>query len=268
MRPARPDDYTAFLHFWSELGLLQAPPTAEQWQARFAPSTMFLEAETGELAAYALCFPYGARGDVRQIVVDPAWRRRGVGRRIMDEVAARLRAAGCRDWRLEVRADNTGAIALYESVGMRRHRTTRDIRLPAAAIERFAGPRSARWTARRATPDEDAALEVRFDLGTGELARWRVGRPEAVLWQLLDQGTPIGLTRYWPDYLPDCALCFPFHAPDPHSAAHLLAGVLRDTPTPAHLEIPVFDEAVADAMVAAGGHVREVSYEMAGSLEI
>ena len=47
------------------------------------------------------------------IAVDPAYRRRGIGKRLLDhELAGR-----CCEWFLEVRASNLAAIRLYESLG-------------------------------------------------------------------------------------------------------------------------------------------------------
>src|SRR5512143_4320360 len=96
-RDARREDHPAFARFWAELGIDQPAPDIEYWDIHLRPKTIFLEAPGGELAAYALTFPFGARGDVRQIVVDPSFRRRGVGQQLLAEVAARFRAARVRD---------------------------------------------------------------------------------------------------------------------------------------------------------------------------
>src|SRR5258706_4004638 len=100
VRPAREDDYDAFVAFWAELQLVQPAPARAHWCTHLMPATIFLDD-----AGYGLSFAFGARGDVRQIAVMPAYRKRGVGRELMAAVAARLRGLGCTDWRLEVRAD-------------------------------------------------------------------------------------------------------------------------------------------------------------------
>ncbi|HEX8149437.1 MAG TPA: GNAT family N-acetyltransferase [Pyrinomonadaceae bacterium] len=61
----------------------------------------------------------GARGWVSSFGVVPAWRRRGLGRRLMSELLARARAYGLRQLTLEVIEGNTAALRLYEGAGMR-----------------------------------------------------------------------------------------------------------------------------------------------------
>ncbi len=262
VRPATAADYPAFQRFWVELAIEQPLLDAAYFEAHVVPFAMFLEADNGDVAAYGLCYPFGARGDVRQIAVDPAWRRRGVGRQLMAAVADRLRSAGCRDWRLEVAAHNVGAIALYESVGMRRLHDLRDLRMTADQLDRFAGPRSARLRTSRVQPPADAALEAHFDLGTGQLDRWRTARPHAPIWACHDQGTPVGLVRYWPDFRPDRGLCFPFRATTADIAAHLLFSARVS----GEVELCIVEPVVADALLAAGATERERSLQMGGAL--
>ena len=75
-----------------------------------------------DLAGYALVF---LRRDSRlarlySIAVDPAWRGRGLGATLLTDAEAQARRAKARALRLEVRADNTSAVALYEARGYRR----------------------------------------------------------------------------------------------------------------------------------------------------
>ena len=49
--------------------------------------------------------------------VDPEVRRRGLARRLVQATADRVRELGATDLALNVFGDNTGAIALYESLG-------------------------------------------------------------------------------------------------------------------------------------------------------
>jgi ribosomal-protein-alanine N-acetyltransferase len=51
------------------------------------------------------------------IAVRPAWRRQGVGRVLLDAIAAGARGAGAQTFFLEVGADNPPARSLYESQG-------------------------------------------------------------------------------------------------------------------------------------------------------
>lgn len=56
-------------------------------------------------------------GQVTNIAVHPAHRRRGYGAAIVGELIRRAREASCEQISLEVRASNRGAIALYEGLG-------------------------------------------------------------------------------------------------------------------------------------------------------
>ncbi len=47
----------------------------------------------------------------------PAWRRRGWGGRLLQELLGRARRRGCRACRLEVRTSNRAALSLYRSWG-------------------------------------------------------------------------------------------------------------------------------------------------------
>jgi ribosomal-protein-alanine N-acetyltransferase len=56
---------------------------------------------------------------VQTIGVDAAFQRRGIGRRLMQDLVDESERRQCRLLDLEVRADNDGAIAMYEAFGFR-----------------------------------------------------------------------------------------------------------------------------------------------------
>jgi ribosomal protein S18 acetylase RimI-like enzyme len=264
-RAAVASDYAAFVRLWRELEVGAAtPPTEAHWAARMMPSTSFLVAPSGEVVAYAMVFPHGARADVRQISVDPAWRRRGVGRQLMTAVAAQLRAAGCTEWRLEVTHDNAAAIALYARAGMR---VLREIRIISIARTALAQLRTPGVTAAPLAPHAEAAIEAHYDLGAGELAQWRSLRPDSSLWVARDAATAelAGFARYCPTHVPGCALLFPCRARDISAAAQIAAAAMR-APLLDRVELCIVDTATGDALLAAGGVVGERQLEMTGAL--
>ena len=55
--------------------------------------------------------------DMMNIAVDPNYRRLGIGRRLVEELEARLKENTVTCLTLEVRASNEGAIALYDQLG-------------------------------------------------------------------------------------------------------------------------------------------------------
>jgi ribosomal protein S18 acetylase RimI-like enzyme len=59
----------------------------------------------------------GHRGWLNYLAVDPAHQRRGLGKAMVSEAEARLRASGCPKICLQVRTSNTSAITFYERIG-------------------------------------------------------------------------------------------------------------------------------------------------------
>jgi ribosomal protein S18 acetylase RimI-like enzyme len=60
----------------------------------------------------------GLSGYIDDLFVRPAFRRSGVGRRLLDNVFAECRSRGCRSIQVEVGAGNAPAVALYASFGL------------------------------------------------------------------------------------------------------------------------------------------------------
>ena len=55
--------------------------------------------------------------DMMNVAVAPAWRRRGLGRRLVQALLAHLLQTDAAELSLEVRVSNAAAIALYEQLG-------------------------------------------------------------------------------------------------------------------------------------------------------
>ena len=85
-----------------------------------AGRTALREAERARVVGYAGLWYDGDVTQVMTIGVDPAWQRRGVGRRLLDAILERSRELGASAVLLEVRVDNEPAIALYEELGFER----------------------------------------------------------------------------------------------------------------------------------------------------
>lgn len=87
----------------------------------------FVVEEEGEVVGYALArvklgWLGRRRGGVTSIAVDPARRRRGLGRALMARALAYLQERGVEDADLEVHVANRAAQSLYEAFGFRRSR--------------------------------------------------------------------------------------------------------------------------------------------------
>jgi ribosomal-protein-alanine N-acetyltransferase len=58
-------------------------------------------------------------GDISNVAVHPAYRGRGISRKMLDVLMREARADGVQAFTLEVRAGNAVAVNLYESLGFR-----------------------------------------------------------------------------------------------------------------------------------------------------
>lgn len=95
-------------------------------QALGNPALLFLSAEAGGKLAGLLCatirpnlYHAADAGLVDELVVDRAWRGRGIGRALLDEFLARMAARGCAEVGIGVLFSNTGAQKLYRAAGFR-----------------------------------------------------------------------------------------------------------------------------------------------------
>ena len=261
VRDATARDYEAACDLWRAFGADQPAPAEADWNARYREHILFLvDDATGDIAGYALCVPYGSRGDIRHIMVTPAWRGKGIGRQLMDAVRTRLRARACTDWRLEVRDHNAAAIALYRSAGMQVLHVLITLRMTRETAARFGATRSGALRVREVEPHDDLALEAHFDLGQGYLARCRKV-PSSYVWRI-DDNT---LAHYRVELAPELSLLFPFRAASPEHAAHIVAAAV-DAGMQSHLEILVAGDEAAAPLAAAGGHITERNLEMGGPL--
>jgi hypothetical protein len=165
---------------------------------------------------------------VRHVVVDPAMRRAGVGRALMDVIAHRLRERGCSRWCLNVKESNVAARTLYERVGMKNAYESVGFKFPWSAAARL--PRASDAVdVERVKPEDDAAIEARFDLPNGMLAGFRA-TPGQLLFALRERGTRaiVGFSRFAPGFPGS----FPFRV-----SRTDLASVLLDTlPSHSHPE--------------------------------
>jgi ribosomal protein S18 acetylase RimI-like enzyme len=86
-------------------------------------SLIFLAFHGAAPVGIAVCFlgfsTFAARSliNIHDLAVIPAYRQRGVGRRLLEGVEAKGRALGCGKLTLEVREDNQVAQRLYRNVG-------------------------------------------------------------------------------------------------------------------------------------------------------
>lgn len=85
------------------------------------PLSLWLVAEeAGQVLGYVGSQTVLDESDMMNIAVHPDYRRQGIARRLIEELICALSQRGSRILRLEVRVTNSGAIALYESMGFQK----------------------------------------------------------------------------------------------------------------------------------------------------
>lgn len=102
--------------------------SVESWWGELAgrPRREYLLAEDRSgITGYAGLDHGGEVSDVMTIAVLPRARRTGLGRRLLEELITRSRAAGAQRLLLEVRADNEAARGLYAARGFTELQTRR-----------------------------------------------------------------------------------------------------------------------------------------------
>jgi hypothetical protein len=174
----------------------------------------------------------------------------------MREMAARLRAAGCREWFLNVKPDNEPALRLYRSFGMERSHGSVALRLEWQDVARLP---------QHPAPElvcEDALLETAFALLPGQVASLR--QRGFVLLALGRAGAPAAFAAFNPDY----PGAHPFRVREVAWARPLLEA-MREHARPEHSFVGLLAEnhpALAEALQAAGATVRFAIEQLRGPL--
>jgi len=99
----------AYAYPWSERFFRQ------EMQAEYARS--ILAAIDGRIAGYILFWLLPGAVDIHNVAVHSDFRRRGLGRRLLEQVVLEARGRGSSRITLEVRKSNLPAQKLYESMG-------------------------------------------------------------------------------------------------------------------------------------------------------
>jgi ribosomal-protein-alanine N-acetyltransferase len=87
---------------------------------------LFVADGGGEVAGYAVSWAVIDQGELGNIAVAPAWRRRGVGKLLLERVIEAMQARGVKELFLEVRVSNQVAQRLYRAHGFHEVGVRRD----------------------------------------------------------------------------------------------------------------------------------------------
>lgn len=259
IRAALPADYPSYAQLFAELLIDDPVPSLELWLKEFAPTT-WVAAEGGDVIGYCYVQAYADDGHVQNIVVAPWARNKGVGFALMQTAADHFRALGKAHWRLNVRADNTAALALYGSFGFQRQYSTKLERLPWSAMSALP-PSDAR--VQELSPGRDQHVEQYFELTTGLLARLRDRGRTPLEATSRDGSETLGLAVF------DQRLqrARPFRVIDVRAIAPLLETMRVLAPSSEHISLLADnDSRLAEILEGAGAEVRLETLHMRAAL--
>jgi len=117
-----PEDYQAVIDLWENAGpgihVRRSDQPEEIVKKLERDPDLFLVAELqGRMIGSVVGGFDGRRGMMYHLAVETAYRQRGIGLALMDELERRLRSKGCIRYYLLVTKDNEAAIRFYEAHG-------------------------------------------------------------------------------------------------------------------------------------------------------
>jgi GNAT superfamily N-acetyltransferase len=169
--PATPADYTHFARLFPELEVPDRVPSAEHFTHVIAPLAIFAR-DGAAVVGYASARARGDRLHVVHVITDPAHRRRGVGRALMNALAERARAEGFHRWMLNVKPENVAARELYARFGMREILSAVSLQLAWADVAKLPAPIEG-TTTRALGITDDPRFENALALDRGDLTSCR-----------------------------------------------------------------------------------------------
>ncbi|HSY24312.1 MAG TPA: GNAT family N-acetyltransferase [Polyangiaceae bacterium] len=255
-------DYPAFARLFPELGVVDPLPTADLFAGLIAPQSIVArEGET--IVGFAWSRPRGEQWHVVVVITDPAYRRRGVGRALMKELAKRGRAMGFDRWMLRVKPENLAARGLYEACGLRSVLEGVRLHVAWADLARLPLPPAGTLASSLAAAD-DPRFEHALDLAPGELSSYRALRPERLFVGASTDGVPVACVAFDPA-LPGAT---GFWARSPGCARAVLEALLpHASPEHSRLFVSLEGDPVLEAtLVGTGATVTMRTLRMAGDI--
>jgi ribosomal protein S18 acetylase RimI-like enzyme len=126
IREYRTEDYESVLALWAGAGLPFKPEGRDRrdsidTQAR-RPNMIFLVAESeGTVVGTVIATHEGRKGWINRLAVDPGFRRRGIGSRLVREAEDRLKGLGMDVLACLIEEGNDASVRTFETLGYERH---------------------------------------------------------------------------------------------------------------------------------------------------
>lgn len=120
IRPFEPADEASVIALWQACGLVVSgndPAQDIRRKAQVQPELFWVGVVDASITATVMAGYDGHRGWLYALAVAPSLQRQGLGRRMVAEAEAALKARGCAKVNLQVRGSNTAAVGFYERLG-------------------------------------------------------------------------------------------------------------------------------------------------------
>lgn len=195
IRPARLEDHARVAELFLELETGDPKPDATRFANELCPST-FVAVKDGAVVAYLFAQFMKDTVYIRHVATAPSARRTGAARALFAKVKAEARARGAERICLNVKPDNTAAIALYEDEGLAFRYTSQTHRF---AWSKLPSHPVVGVTGALLDPAFDAELETRFGLPSEQIATTRA-IPNKVIVGIFRDGKPVGLACFDPTF--------------------------------------------------------------------
>jgi len=122
IRQYDPRDEESVVQLWTDCGLVvpwNNPRRDIQRKLKLQADMFLVACVESRVVATVMAGYDGHRGWINYLAVSPRHQGLGVGRRMMEEAEALLRAAGCPKINLQVRCANATVIEFYKRIGFK-----------------------------------------------------------------------------------------------------------------------------------------------------
>jgi GNAT superfamily N-acetyltransferase len=126
IRPYRQPEYAALLRLWQAAGLDHRPRGRDSEQGLAAvsaaqPELFLVAVADGRLVGSIMGSHDGRKGWINRLAVDPAWRRRGVARQLVERLEGWFGRHGIGVIAALVDGDDAPSHPLFQALGYKRH---------------------------------------------------------------------------------------------------------------------------------------------------
>lgn len=117
LRPAEPADVAGVLAFWRESAAPTSTDSLEALTTLLArdPEALIVAQDGGTIVGSVIAGWDGWRGSIYRLAVDPAYRRLGLGGRLLDAAETRLASLGARRMHAIVVGTDARAVAFWDA---------------------------------------------------------------------------------------------------------------------------------------------------------